>query len=173
MGEYSRASANELETIMSLYAATSSVVVEIEGCDPSPPNYWCEEIPTVNFVYYATQNSRKVLRVQGKTGSKTFSCEGESCRIELKRTSFQGSRVVFWAALKGGVTTERYELKYRVLDSTQINITQKSGWRVDFVSIRLLNSLAPEYYHVWNLLPPVEEIPSWLATPKTIKRLNT
>ncbi|MDH5606471.1 MAG: hypothetical protein OEY93_06250 [Anaerolineae bacterium] len=165
--------ASQSQWTKNTYLSTSSVVASIDGCIPLPPDYVCEEIPRIKLKYQAQKNSREFERIKIKIGVDAFPCEKEVCYVNLGPTSNEGARIEFWAVQKGNVQTDHYWLKYRVLDISPPDNPAKAAWKVEIISLRLINSEAPDYYHIWDMLPPLTNIPAWLRTPRVVDALAT
>jgi len=154
--------AKEKEVILELPPAV--VWVSLEGCQPTPPDNFCSEIPSIIFSGEEPLPEHRILSIQGNIDGMSFVCEGQSCSFPLWPTEIFGSRIEFWAESSYGDTSEHFFAQVRVIDTGMT--PQGAGWYVDVFSEQWDGPPLASCTRIWEALPPIGGPPPWLSSPE-------
>ena len=151
------------EVIIELPPAT--VWIEMEGCEPIPPENLCAEIPTLVLIGEEPLPDEWIVAIQGLYDGAPFYCEGEICKLPLQPTPIQGSTIEFWADSSYGDSSEHYNARVRVIDTGVSPVPGGGGWYVDIVSSQWSGVPLTSCAGYWEAFPPIGAPPAWLTTP--------
>lgn len=163
--------AKEKELIIQLPEAT--VWVNIDGCDLTPPENFCPEIPNLLLTGDEPLPNERILDIQGSFDGQPFICPGENCTFPLKATGLNGIQIDFWADSSYGDTSDTYTALVRVVDSGVSNVPGGSGWYVDVLSSQWQGPPIASCAEIWDAFPSIGTPPKWLSTPQRQELLGS
>ena len=154
--------AKEKEVILELPPAV--VWVSLEGCQLTPPDNFCSEIPSLILTGEEPLPEHRIVSIQGLIDGLPFVCQDQSCSIPLWPTEIFGSRIEFWAESSYGDTSEHFFAQVRVIDTGMT--PQGGGWYVDVYSEQWVGPPLASCTRIWEALPPIGGPPPWLSSPE-------
>ena len=152
------------EVVIELPSAT--VWINLEGCDPIPPENLCASMPTLVLVGEEPLPDEHITAIQGFYDGVHFYCNGDICRLPLQPTPLEGVTVEFWADSSYGDSSEHYYARIRVIDTGVSQAPGSGGWYVDIVSSQWRGEPIGSCAAVWEAFPPIGAPPTWLTTPE-------
>lgn len=140
------------------------VWVSLDGCQPTPPDNFCPDIPSLILTGEEPLPEYRIESIHGNIDGTPFVCQDQSCSLPLAPTDIFGSRIEFWADSSFGDTSDHFFAQVRVIDT---GITpQGSGWYVDVYSEQWNGPPLASCTRMWEALPPIGGPPSWLNSPE-------
>lgn len=132
----------------------------------------CEYIPKVILTAQEPLPEHSITRVEGRLNNQGFSCEGDTCVLELQPTGEEGVLLEFWAYSTYGDSSERFTAQVRV---TAVNFGNPDApsWFVDVRSSQWTGVPLASCAETWYVFPPVGGPPAWLVTPNHISGLSS
>jgi hypothetical protein len=150
------------------------VWVDLEGCNPVPPENLCAELPVLVLKGEEPLPEERIIAIQGLIDGAPFFCSGDNCKLPLRPTTLQGSTVEFWADSSFGDSSERFLAHIRVVDTGFSPAPGGSGFFVDIVSTQWLGSTQlGSCARIWEAFPPIGGSPTWLSTPESHELIAT
>ncbi len=156
--------AKQREVIIELPPAT--VWVNLEGCNPVPPENLCAELPTLVLSGEEPLPDEWITAIQGTYDGAPFFCSGEVCKLPLRSTPIQGSTIEFWADSSYGDSSKLYTARVRVIDTGVSLAPGGGGWYVDIISSQWSGPPLASCAGIWEAFPPIGTPPAWLTTPE-------
>jgi hypothetical protein len=132
----------------------------------------CEYIPKLVLTAQEPLSEYSISRVEGRLNGQSFSCEGESCILDLQPTSESGVLLEFWAYSTYGDSSKKFTAQVRVTEADFGNPDAPS-WFVDVRSSQWRGVPLASCAETWQVFPPVGGPPTWLATPNDISGLTS
>ncbi|MBI5934931.1 MAG: hypothetical protein HY867_14595 [Chloroflexi bacterium] len=132
----------------------------------------CEYIPKLMLTGEEPLPEYDVSRVEGTLNGQSFSCEGETCAVELQPTGEEGVLMEFWAYSTYGDSSKKFTAQVRVTQATFGNPDAPS-WFVDVRSSQWRGVPLASCAETWQIFPPVGGPPQWLATPNHVSGLSS
>lgn len=151
----------------------SGFILELVGCSPVAPDYWCESIPNLQFTFNTLNTQRSVEAIQGVLDGAGFTCQGTICNIAMQETGFSGIRFEYWVKYEDGSSSEHFFGQVRIVNVAALESAFTYGWRVEIVSQHYILSDTTCCVSLWESLPPINNVPTWLTTPRDANALNT
>lgn len=132
----------------------------------------CEYIPKLAFTAQEPLPEHSITRVEGRLNGQSFSCEGETCILELEPTDEEGVLLEFWAYSTYGDSSKKFTAQVRV---TQANFGNPDtpSWFVDVRSSQWKGVENASCADTWQVFPPVGGPPAWLSTPNHVSGLSS
>lgn len=163
------------QKIVQVELPTAEAWINVSGCELTPPENRCEELPNLLFIGEEPLPNEQITQIQGTIDEIPFVCPpGETCEIPLRPTPLEGVTVEFWADSSFGDSSEHYTAQVRVIDSGVTVNGEGGGWYVDVLSERWLGVQPSSCAQAWNAFPPVGgEVPPWLESPEDPQELAT
>lgn len=155
--------AQQKEVIVNLPSA--EVFVNLEGCDPKPPENLCPTIPNLLIIGKEPLPNERILAIHGAYDGLPFTCTAAQCIVPLHPTLLRGSTIEFWADSSFGDSTQHYTAQVRVVDSGVAAAPGGSGWYVDVVSSQWIGPPLTSCASIWQAFPSLGGPPTWLDTP--------
>lgn len=149
------------------------VWLELEGCDPTPPDNLCTTLPTLVMTGDEPLPDQHIVAIQGMYDGEPFHCIGDICKIPLRSTPLQGVLVEFWADSSYGDSSEHFTAQVRVIDSGVSPQPGGGGWYVDLISTQWKGTSLSTCGRIWEAFPPVGTPPEWLTTPDHFEMLSS
>jgi hypothetical protein len=132
----------------------------------------CEFIPKLVLTGQEPLPEHRITRVEGRLNGQSFSCEGETCVVELEPTGEEGVLVEFWAYSTYGDSSKKFTAQVRVT-AADFGNPDNSSWFVDVRSSQWTGVPLASCAQTWGVFPPVGGPPKWLATPNDVSGLST
>lgn len=132
----------------------------------------CEYIPRLVLTAQEPLTEYGITRVEGRLNGQSFSCEGDTCILELQPTSEGGVLLEFWAYSTYGDSSKKFTAQVRVTQADFGNPDAVS-WFVDVRSSQWLGVPLASCAETWQIFPPVGGPPGWLATPNDVSGLSS
>ena len=147
-----------------------SVYVDIEDCNPQPPENRCETLPSLHLVAEEPLPNENIISIQGYIGDEAFNCEGDNCAIPLPATGENGIVANFWAESSFGDSSEVFTAQVRVIPwgdfvAPDVQTQDSPQWYVDILSTQYLGEAESTASQIWSAFPPVGGAPAWLSSP--------
>jgi hypothetical protein len=151
-----------------------AVWVNLIDCSPvsSLATSVCEFIPKLLLTGHEPLPEHRITRVEGRLNGQSFSCDGETCIVELQPTGEKGVLLEFWAYSTYGDSSIKFTGQVRVTEADFGNPDHLS-WFVDVRSSQWTGMPLASCAETWGVFPPVGGPPAWLATPNNISGLST
>ncbi len=143
------------------------VWLTLDGCISDGTTNHCAAPPILHLIGDEPLPGERILRIEGKFGKSSFSCEGERCDISLSETKEEGKTLRFWAYSSYGDSSVVFSAKIRVLQDEEEN------WIVDVLSDEWRGDPVAACAQTWEAFPPAEGMPPWLAPAKSVRDLET
>ncbi len=153
----------EKEVVVELPSPT--VLVNLDGCTPQPPENLCTEIPSLQLTAEEPLPNEHITSIEGFIGGDPFLCESAICTIPLRTTGMEGLKVEFWANSSYGDSSEHFTAQVRVIDTGVSDTPGAGGWYVDVISTQWRGADIASCARIWDAFPSVGAPPSWLSTP--------
>jgi hypothetical protein len=151
----------------------AQVYVSLSGCNPTPPENLCPEIPSLHLVGEEPLPNEQITAIHVKIRDVETTCEGDTCDVLLHPTSLVGETVEFWADSSFGDSSAMFSAMVRVIE-TGVPVTPTSGgWYVDVISDQWRGNELATCSQVWEAFPPIGGVPNWLSTPEDVAFLAT
>jgi len=141
--------------------------LNLEGCDPVPPENFCSQLPSLKISGEEPLPNESIIAIQGVYDGQPFYCAGDVCTIPLNVTPEAGVGLEFWADSSFGDSSQVYTALVRVVESGVSFTPGKSGYFVDVLSTQWQGAPVSSCVQSWEAFPPVGKPPAWLATPST------
>jgi hypothetical protein len=132
----------------------------------------CEYIPRLILTAQEPLPEHSITRVEGRLNGQSFSCEGDTCIVDLQPTSEKGVLLEFWAYSTYGDSSKKFTAQVRVTEADFDNPDAVS-WFVDVRSSQWKGVPPASCAQTWQVFPPVGGPPAWLATPNDISGLSS
>ncbi len=152
---------------------TPEAWLTVEGCTPTPNNNRCAELPYLIILAEEPLPNEHITQIQGTYNDIPIVCEGNTCEVPLRPTLAEGVIVTFWADSSFGDSGQHYTAVVRVTDGGVSTGPDSGGWYVDIMSDRWEAAQTSGCGPIWQTFPPIEGVPSWLATPEWPELLST
>jgi hypothetical protein len=148
--------------------------LNLQDCSPvsSLATNVCEFVPKLVITGQEPLNGYSITRIEGRINGKSFSCDGDTCLLNLEPTGERGVPVEFWAYSSYGDSSIKFTGQVRV---TQDNFGNPDGvsWYVDVLSSQWQGIPLASCAETWGIFPPIGGPPAWLATPNDSSDLAT
>jgi len=142
------------------------VWVELEGCDPIPPENLCVNLPLLVLKGEEPLPDERITAIQGTFDGAPFYCAGEICKLALRPTTTQGSTIEFWADSSFGDSSARFTAHIRVVDTGFSAAPDGGGYYVDIISTQFKGAHMASCARIWEAFSPIGGPPTWLSTPE-------
>ncbi len=149
----------------------SLVWITLEGCTPEPPENFCRQMPSIQFIGEEPLPNEQITAIHGIYDGFPFSCKGDQCSIPLSVTPEDGILVEFWADSSYGDTSQIFSARVRVIETGITYPQGRSGWYVDILSSQWKGAEIASCAQTWQAFPPIGSPPAWLSTPNQTKLL--
>ena len=151
-----------------------SVWLDVTDCSPvsSLATNVCEYIPILVLAAEEPLPEHRITRVEGRLNGQSFSCEGDTCTVELQPTNEEGVLLEFWAYSTFGDSSKRFTGQVRVTE-TDFGNPDAPSWFVDVRSSQWKGVPLASCAETWQVFPPVGGPPAWLATPNHVSGLSS
>jgi hypothetical protein len=151
-----------------------AVWLDVTDCSPvsSLSTSVCEYIPKLTLTAQEPLPEHSITRVEGRLDGQSFSCEGDTCTVDLQPTSEKGVLLEFWAYSTYGDSSKKFTAQVRVTEADFGNPDAPS-WFVDVRSSQWKGVPLASCAETWQVFPPVGGPPAWLATPNHISGLSS
>ncbi len=161
-----------VQRLVSVDLPTPYVSLSLEGCDPHPPANECDTIPRVVLKAYEPLPNEHILRIRGSLDGIAFSCESDSCVLNVGPTRPEGSNLYFWADSSFGDSSAHFEAAIRITTLQPLGSNGQT-WYVDVLSSQWEGAPPPACSTIWGAFPPAGGPPTWLSTPDTAAGLRS
>ncbi len=164
--------AAEKEVAMELPAPT--VWLDVTDCSPvsSLSTSVCEYLPKLTLTAQEPLPDHRITAVEGRLNGQAFSCEGETCVVELQPTVEKGVLFEFWAYSTYGDSSKKFTAQVRVT-AADFGNPDAPAWFVDVRSSQWKGVPLASCAETWQVFPPVGGPPQWLATPNHVSGLSS
>jgi hypothetical protein len=132
----------------------------------------CEYIPKLVLTAQEPLPEHRITLIEGRLNGRNFSCEGETCTLELEPTNEEGVLLEFWAYSTYGDSSKRFTAQVRVTQADFSNPDSPS-WFVDVRSSQWKGVETASCADTWQVFPPVGGPPAWLSTPNHVSGLSS
>ena len=132
----------------------------------------CEYIPKLVLTAQEPLPEHSITRVEGRLNGQSFSCEGETCIVELQPTNEDGVLLEFWAYSTYGDSSKKFTAQVRVTQADFGNPDAVS-WFLDVRSSQWKGVPLASCAESWQVFPPVGGPPGWLSTPNHVSGLSS
>jgi len=146
------------------------VFLDIAGCTPRPPGYYCDSAPELRLIGEEPLPNESIINIQGYLGAEPFNCQGSVCTVPLPATGVNGTQAVFWAESSFGDASETYTAQVRVIPwgdftAPDVQTEDQPQWYVDILSSQYMGENQSTCSQIWSAFPPVGGPPLWLSSP--------
>ena len=146
------------------------VWLDLEGCDLSTAENSCDSTPYLVLRGEEPLPNEDIIRIQGRFGENTFSCQGNQCKIPLQPSGPYGETLDFWADSSYGDSSQIFSALIRVVPQGDFMApegeTQDDAlWYVDILSSQWEGEAPPSCSEVWEVFPDVGGPSPWLTSP--------
>lgn len=148
-----------------------AVWLSLEGCQPAPPDNFCNQIPTLVLTGEEPLPNERILAIHYTIDGQPFSCQDQVCQLPLWPTELFGSRIEFWADSSYGDSSDHFSAQVRIIDTGMTPIG--SGWYVDVISEQWTGQPLSSCSRIWEVLPPIGSPPTWLSSPEGHQQLSS
>ena len=147
-----------------------SVYVDIDDCNPLPPENRCETLPSLHLVAEEPLPNENIISIQGYIGSEPFNCEGNECSVPLPATGENGVHTTFWAESSFGDASDVFTAQIRVIPwgdfvAPDVQTQDSPQWYVDILSTQYMGEAESTASQIWSAFPPVGGASAWLSSP--------
>jgi hypothetical protein len=132
----------------------------------------CEYIPKMKLTALEPLADYAITSVEGRLNGKSFSCEGDTCILDLEPTNEDGVLLEFWAYSNYGDSSKKFTAQVRVTQADLGNPDTPS-WFVDVRSSQWKGVETASCADTWQIFPPVGGPPAWLSTPDQASELSS
>ncbi len=147
------------------------VWITLEDCSAEGTTNRCERAPALALRGDEPLAGEEILRIQGKLGTESFSCDSDFCELPLSETDEDGTKLNFWASSSYGDSSPLFEAQVRV--SRIEDEEGESFWYVDILSPQWRGEANASCAESWEAFPPVGGAPYWLSTPEEAEELRS
>jgi len=144
---------------------TPKVWISLVDCPRSISEKRCDKLPSLLIEGEEPLPNETITAVHARWDNQEFNCPGTSCKIPASPTTRVGASVEFWVDSSFGDSSEHFTALVRVLDTGVSNVPGGGGWYVDVLSTQWKGRPVESCAQIWDVFPPVEELPGWLKTP--------
>jgi hypothetical protein len=163
---------NVVQKMVSIDLPTPYVSLSLEGCNPQPPANQCDVIPRVVLKAHEPLPNEHIIRIRGSLDGVGFTCESDSCVLDVGPTRPEGASLYFWADSSFGDSSAHYEAAIRIT-SPQPNGSSDQTWFVDVLSSQWEGAPPPACSTIWGAFTPAGGPPAWLSTPPSADGLKS
>lgn len=142
-----------------------AVWLTITGCDLSPPQNFCRQIPKLVLTGEEPLPNESIVAIHIVMNGVEQTCESNVCEISLKPTPLGGTPIEFWADSSFGDSSQRFTGLVRVLESGVSVDPSREGWYIDVLSPQWKGGPIESCAQIWQAFPPPGGPPLWLSTP--------
>lgn len=152
--------------------------ISVTGCEPQLPDNRCSVSPELLISGEEPLPNEAIIRVQGIINGMPFSCPGSECVLAIPSTGIQGKTLEFWVESSFGDSSPHYTALVRIIAwgdfmAPEGRLTDKPLWFVDVLSSQWRGHRPASCAEVWQALPEVNGLPTWLTTPIDSSGLNS
>ncbi len=160
------AKTEEKEKEVAIELPPPTVWVDVADCSPvaSLATNVCEYLPKLLLKAEEPLPEHRILRIEGLLAGQPFSCEGDTCLVNLAPTPPRGVVLEFWAYSSYGDSSPKFRAQVRVTDADFGN-PDAPAWFVDVRSSQWVGVPTASCSDVWQIFPPPGGPPQWLSTP--------
>jgi hypothetical protein len=153
----------------------AEVTLSMDGCAGENLNQ-CNDLPNLVLAAFEPLPNEVIVRVQGRLGEQTFSCQGGDCRLPLFPTGQQGVALEFWADSSFGDSSLHYTGLVRVVPWGDFADPEGGGqdptlYYVDVLSSQWRGPKPASCSETWKVFPELGGPPAWLTTPTSAEGL--
>ncbi|UCH61443.1 MAG: hypothetical protein JSV61_08150 [Anaerolineales bacterium] len=149
------------------------VWVTLEGCDPTPLENRCIQLPKLLLTGEEPLPNERITAIEGLYNNQPFACEGATCAIPLRVTPRDGIQVEFKAKSSFGDESRSFRAQVRVIESGVSQVPYGSGWFVDVLSTQWQGARLASCSQTWEAFPPIGGLTGWLSTPDQSQLLSS
>ena len=142
-----------------------TVWLTISGCNLSPPENFCQQIPNLVLTGEEPLPNESITRIIARIEGNELSCQGGTCEIPLRPSPLGGTPIEFWAESSFGDESEHFTGLIRVIESGVPSEPRQNGWYADVLSSQWRGGPVESCAQVWQAFPPPGGPPLWLTTP--------
>ncbi len=167
----------ECEGLLLRYLGTASVTymetVQLPGIDIalSPfncsPGAWCDTRPLLEVQATEPLEEYRIQRLHIRVGGRETVYKSDKAFFNLPLTDEQGSWLEYWAESSYGDRSERVRIRYRARASED-----GANFHFDLLASTWKN-LLPSGTLLWQIFPPVDNMPAVLKQPESPVQLYT
>lgn len=155
---------SEREIEVDLPAAT--IWASLADCQKLTSERHCANLPSLLLSGDEPLPDQQITAIHALVNGKPYHCEGSTCKIPLPTTTMMGVAIEFWADSSFGDSSEHFTALVRVVDSGVSASPTGGGWYIDVLSSQWQGSLQSTCAQIWDVFPPVSDLPYWLTTPQ-------
>ena len=148
------------------------VWLELEDCTVEGTTNRCERAPTLALRGDEPLADEEILRIEGKLGAESFSCDSDFCELPLSETDEDGTKLTFWATSSYGDSSLLFDAQVRV-SFVEDEEADEVFWYVDILSSQWRGEANASCAESWEAFPPVGGAPYWLSTPEDATELQS
>lgn len=150
------------------------VWLDVTDCSPvsSLSTSVCEYLPKLSLTAQEPLPDHRITMIEGRLNGQAFSCEGDTCLVELQPTVEKGVLLEFWAYSTYGDSSKKFTGQVRVTE-VDFGNPDAPSWFVDVRSSQWRGVPLASCADTWHVFPPVGGPPQWLATPNHVSGLSS
>ncbi len=144
-----------------------SMVIRLEGCRVEKDTNVCPEETTLLLEATEPMPGEQILSIRGRVGDQSFSCEGDRCTVPITLHGKTSLDLLFWANSSLGDRSPQFVAQMQIVP------LEPGQWRVDVLGEQWEDVAQAACAQEWGIFPPLEGIPTWLASPTRVEELST
>jgi hypothetical protein len=148
------------------------VWLDLEDCFVEGTTNRCERAPALALRGDEPLADEEIIRIEGKLGAESFSCDSDFCELPLTETDEDGVKLTFWASSSYGDSSLLFDALVRV-SFVEDEEEDEEFWYVDVLSSQWRGEANASCAESWDAFPPVGGVPYWLSTPESAEELRS
>ena len=141
------------------------VWLNLTDCQVLTSERHCANLPSLVLTAEEPLPNEHITAVHALINGRSYSCSGSTCIIPLTSTTMVGASMEFWADSSFGDSSPHFTALVRVVDNGVAASPLGGGWFVDVISSQWLGGYQSTCSQIWDVFPPLGELPEWLLTP--------
>ena len=155
--------------IVEVKLSPPTIWLSMTGCIAAASQDYCQGKPILVLSGEEPLPNESIVRISGKIGGESFSCDSNKCLVELGETGSNGTAITFQALSSFGDKSPEFAGFVRVVPVEGL----PGNFYVDIISDQWLGKSPPSCSEIWQVFPESTELPGWLQTPQDPSEMNS
>lgn len=146
-----------------------SIEISMSGCNYTNDAVFCVGEPELVLTGEEPLHDQRIIKIQGKLDDKSFTCDGNICKVPVPVTDLKGIAITFWGDSSFGDSTPHYIAYIRNIQATN----QEKAFYIDVISDQWTGKIPPSGSQIWHIFPESIDQPDWLKPPTIASELRS
>lgn len=144
---------------------TPKAWISLVDCPQYAVEKRCDKLPSLLIEGEEPLPNETITAVHVRWNNLEYTCFDTKCTIPILATPNSGASVEFWVDSSFGDSSEHFTAMVRALDSGVSYVPGGGGWFIDVLSSQWRGKPVESCAQIWDVFPPVQDIPEWMKTP--------